>query len=198
MKKKIICILIAIFLCLSIGVNYVQAYDTSSIEIDPDNLMTLPPMIFSEIAKATISPNAGSGYKFYYQTVYLTDAQYSAIRQKNNDAEKEQANMQEQLNELQETAETVENKYEEEYQKNPSSQETTDAREAYNTAVKEYNEYVKTYNAKIKAYQDEIAASIPSFVESKWTQANDGTMNFDFSERTRTSTFCIMDKINSE
>lgn len=196
MKKKLICIITTILLCLSIYANYVQAYDTTSIEIDPDNLITLPTYIASSTVKATISSKAGTGYQFYYQPVFLTDAQYNIIENKGKDAETEITSMQNRINELQEAAENAASKYQEEYEKDPTSQATSDAKTAFDTASEEYENYVEECKEKVEAYQDELAASIPSFVESDWKQANDGTMNLDYADRSRTSSFCIMGKTN--
>lgn len=192
LKKRMSIILILVILWLAFHSSFVQAHDIE--ELDPNGWITLPTLITSATTRVTISSNAGN-YQFYYQIQFLTDTQFANIQNKITKAKEELADAKATLDERESEVEAAYATYEEELEKDPSSEATNQAREAYLQIYETYKTVLDEYNAKVKAENAEVQASIPSFVESNWKQANDGTVEIDYGDRSGQTHFTLWAKL---
>lgn len=186
--------LIAICLFLGGSFNFVQA---ANVEIDPQNYITMPSMIYGETAHITVSSNAGTSYQLAAQNVMLTDEQYTVIQNKAIQSEKVLEELKAKAEEYEELAKAAQTKYQEELQKDPTSEAAKTAKSEYDAAVKTYEDFYEEAKRKEKAEREELIASFPQFVDSKWKSANDGTAEIDFEGKTGNIHFILWVKLTT-
>lgn len=199
MKNKIIAVMILIIYIFSISLNLykVEAY---SGELDPENYITLPNMIYvsNGVGTGTISLSSNAGdYDISYQKIDITESTFNNIK---NKAEEINSYVEESSNTLKNKEANVkilQTEYENLYNSGIATEEQlTEAQNKYNEAYNDYQEYYNTITANITTLQNEYYALIPNYT-NLWTNTTNSTNNvqLDFKNYTGKVYFILWAKI---
>ena len=191
-KIFIICIVITIILPTISGVY------AHSVELDTDNLISFPFMIWNGSGTITIDSSI-SNYSLYYQAVQIPDEDYSKIKNAESTGKEELNTIKEayeamrtSLNELRDTYDEASNAYREKLNDDTVSEATLESlRTAYETAktnyeskMTEYNNKVNEYNAKVDEINERVKDLTPSYNDQNWTKSNENEFEIDRTQFT--------------
>lgn len=201
MKKKIIAGMILIIYIFSISLNLykVEAY---SGELDPENYITLPSMIYvnNGVGTGTISLSSSAGnYDISYQKIDITESTFNNIQNRVkeiNDYVEESNNT---LKEKEANVKTLQKEYETLYNSGTATEEQlTEAQNKYTEAYNDYQEFYNTASANITTLQEEYYALIPNYTNS-WTNTTNSSNNvqLDFKNYTGKVYFILWAKIEN-
>ena len=198
-KLKIFIVLILIF-----AFAFVNNVEAHSVELDPDDVITLPSYISNLIGGNIYISSTITDYDLYYQFIKIDDNLFNQIKNVSDAGEKELEKLNEEISKLEEefkveleNLENVINEKEEIYnnlkENNECSEKLQQAVDEYNIAVNNYNEkldeYNQTiqemktdYNNKIEELNNNINELIPMYDENNWKITESGNVLVDTSE----------------
>lgn len=179
-----------------------------NVEIDPDNLISFPWMVFNGSGKISIDSNQ-QNYKLYYQAVEMPVGTGDKIDKITKDTNKAIEDSKTQLNKLSEERQSLYDTYQQKTNtyNNLARNHATDeqiqnakaeyeaAKAAYEAKLKEYNDLVDANNAKLAKAKEDIKKLIPGYVENNWIETKDGEFKVDTSKYTGDKEFVIWAKL---
>lgn len=202
-KTKVLLIILLTVFISAISFSNINAH---SIDLDPNNLISFPYMVFNGKVSITIK-SSEEGYSLYYQTVEIPNATYSQIEKIRNDGEEELNVIDAELDNLKEEADNLKTIYNEaaeayknatEEQKEQAKEEYDIARENYQNKVTEYNNKTNEYNTKVEEVNAKVKELTPTYVEDNWAKAEeDDTFTIDLSKFSGEKVFAIWVKLVS-
>ena len=192
-----------IILSLIVLIAMFNKVDAHSVELDLDNLISLPQNI-SNLSGGTIYIDSKvTDYTLYYQFLVLDNNTYSQIEKIIEDGKEELENLKALINELDDDRLEVEQLLEivnekkaiydnlvensgEEDEIETAMQEYSTAVDNYNKKATEYNELLEerktNYNNKLEEINNNINELTPMYNENNWKETDDGQVMPDTSD----------------
>ena len=201
MKRKllILTIIMTLIAPLFLSVYKVQAYTG---EIDPENYITLPSMIWIEnkVGTGTVTlSSSASGYNISYQKVDITKDKLDSIKAKSDEVNDYIKTSNETIKEKETNLTTLQKTYQDlQKDETATEEQITTARTNYETAYAEYTEYYNNAKTQVEKLQKEYLALIPDYTNSwKSTTNTSKNIELDFSNYTGTAHFILWVKISN-
>ena len=201
MKRKllILTIIMTLIAPLFLSVYKVQAY---SGEIDPENYITLPSMIWIEnkVGTGTVTlSSSASGYNISYQKVDITKEKLDSIGAKLDEVNNYIETSNQTIKEKETNLTTLQQTYQDLQQDTTATEEQiATARTNYETAYAEYTEYYNNAKTQVETLKAEYLALIPNYTSSwKTTTNTSNNIELDFSNYTGTAHFILWVKIDN-
>lgn len=204
-KNKIILMLILI---IGIILSSFEKVNAHSVELDPDNLISFPMMIWSGQGKFIIK-NSETGYSLYYQAVEISNTIYGQMQQIRKKGEEElkvidtqRETLGEERNKLEVIYSNARNAYQEKITNGITGTELESAKQAYETAFTNYKNKATEYADKVKEYskketeiEEKVKELTPTYVEGKWIKTEDDSLKIDLSQFSGEKVFVIWAKL---
>lgn len=183
---------------------------TESEEIDPYDIITFPSFTYNDSIKITVDNSKIGSYKFFYQTIDLTDSQHTAIDNARNNYTNDVSainqqikNENEELKAEQEKCIELQQAYNEAYAKDPNSEETKAAKQKYDDALTAYSThrdqayaYIEEQTNILKQKLEDLRALYPKYDDSKWISSENDTASYS-KQVTQKTYFALWIKVET-
>lgn len=200
MRKTIAGILLIIF-CLSMILPLCEVRAFSG-ELDPENYITLPSMIYIRdgIGTGSISiSSSASGYTLSYQKVDIEDSTYNAIQSKSEEYQNYITTSNQTLKEKEANVKTLQTEYENLQSSGTADpEEITEAQTKYEEAYQDYSDYYDSVIETSESLRNEAYALVPNYTNAWTTTTNDSNnVQLDFKNYSGRTNFVLWVRITN-